>query len=670
MSFSRLIILFGLSLLVDFVEPVRHDVNEMIYVPILGSSACFRRLNGTHQFGCSSPPRGSNGVIHVIYDSTNLDEFIDKAVAGPYILLLPPLMFTRTVTDRLIASGKVDGIVLAWASSAKPEHYSPDDVCPNRNGGYCDAESPWNPEGHGFIVSNMPFPVFLIQDPSYLDNITKCFKDYNLPLDGSQLSKPLCMLQLKAHMYAAVNSEVCIRRRMSQLMTVFKYCDPLGNENIIYPMVNLSAAEDKKLIAVVARLDGFSIFDGLGPGAMSAVSSTATLIVLANILHDLMPVISEHKMYKGIVFMLLNGESFDYIGSQRVVYDMEKGTFITDKNKIKIEDIELVIELTQLGPGKTFYLHRTNDAKSAEVVDSLVQISKNLSLNFLKSSLPAGRLPPVSLTVFREASPNISGVVVANYDSQFNNRYYNGLLDDGSNLNLESYTSGSIPPKNSTQTNLAGVAISLARAIARLVNKDDSIEYQIVQSRYVETMDEVLRCLAVSRKCNLFKKLYPNIATNAPLPEVLSVYVGISTSISSITRATWKMLAYLSTDTMNSTQDQCNSRCADDDELVCFWVKEENGDGTCVLSPIQLHQAVSPAFEIEDYDWASGKYSTWTESVWADMGVQMFIRGTSQRDAIVFGSGIVVLVFSVIGAFLVNKKSDSLFAVKTRPENC
>ena len=33
------------------------------------------------------------------------------------------------------------------------------------------------------------------------------------------------------------------------------------------------------------------------------------------------------KSKKNVLFALLNGEAFDYIGSSRMVYDMEKGDF-------------------------------------------------------------------------------------------------------------------------------------------------------------------------------------------------------------------------------------------------------------------------------------------------------------------------------------------------------
>lgn len=541
---------------VGVVEPLRHDVNEMMYVAIPGGSACFRRMNGTHQFGCSSPSRGANGVIEVLHDDTSFDQFISNAVAGPYVVVMPPLLFSRLTIDKLIASRKVNGVVLALSpGTTLPEHYSPDDVCPNRNEGFCDTSSPnktWNPVGNNFLRTDIPFPIFLVQDEEYLDNITQCYKKFNEPVDSSQLSKHLCMLQLKSHMYGAVNSQVCTRRMVYQMMSVFKYCDPLGGENIIHSMINLNDTKERKLIAVIARLDGASLFDGIGPGAMSAVSGTASLIVIANILKDLLPTIRDHQIYKGIMFMLLNGESFDYIGSQRIVYDMEQGNFVSSSNKISLEDITLVIELSQLGPGKTFYVHRTADAEA--FAGSILRISKdkNFTIDFKLASLNPNNLPPVSVNTFRQANPNISAIVITNYDTSFTNNYYNGLFDNGTNMQYKNESL--LPAKSTVQHNLAAVSMVMAQAIARAVNQDDSISYDVNRPVYTQTMNDVLLCYLESRKCPLFQKLYPSLAINARGPETLSLYVGIPTSVSHITRATAKVLAYLAnTKKENST---------------------------------------------------------------------------------------------------------------------
>lgn len=67
-----------------------------------------------------------------------------------------------------------------------------------------------------------------------------------------------------------------------------------------------------------------------------------------------------------ILFLLFNGETFDYIGSQRMLYDMLNDDFPVDglgpNNNIlpliKPADIKLYVELSQMGNYKNnLYIH-------------------------------------------------------------------------------------------------------------------------------------------------------------------------------------------------------------------------------------------------------------------------------------------------------------------------
>lgn len=66
--------------------------------------------------------------------------------------------------------------------------------------------------------------------------------------------------------------------------------------------------------------------------------------------------------------MLFNGETYDYIGSQRMVYDMLHGKFpvVTSDTEnpvpaIALDDISLYIELNQLSNSGNVFVHFKND---------------------------------------------------------------------------------------------------------------------------------------------------------------------------------------------------------------------------------------------------------------------------------------------------------------------
>jgi nicastrin len=65
-------------------------------------------------------------------------------------------------------------------------------------------------------------------------------------------------------------------------------------------------------------------FDGLSVGADTAITSLVTLVAVTDMLSKV-----KDKLRNGnvdnVISVLFNGESFDYIGSSRMAYDMMNG---------------------------------------------------------------------------------------------------------------------------------------------------------------------------------------------------------------------------------------------------------------------------------------------------------------------------------------------------------
>lgn len=126
-----------------------------------------------------------------------------------------------------------------------------------------------------------------------------------------------------------------------------------------------------------------------------------------------------------VVFSLLNGESMDYIGSSRLVYDLKEGNFRSLGGRLlKFDQISSVIELGQLGEGP-IYLHASNSQDSPLVAN----LQKRLSAELLVNSVP-----PASIQTFLKANSSLPAVVIANHGKAFVNKYYNSLLDDAEGL--------------------------------------------------------------------------------------------------------------------------------------------------------------------------------------------------------------------------------------------
>lgn len=62
---------------------------------------------------------------------------------------------------------------------------------------------------------------------------------------------------------------------------------------------------------------------------------------------------------KNIMFILFNGEAYDYIGSSRVAYDMEMQNFPNDIIKLQQNHVGLFVELSQIHYDKEVVFHRS-----------------------------------------------------------------------------------------------------------------------------------------------------------------------------------------------------------------------------------------------------------------------------------------------------------------------
>lgn len=59
------------------------------------------------------------------------------------------------------------------------------------------------------------------------------------------------------------------------------------------------------------------------------------------------------------MFVLFNGEAYDYIGSSRMVYDMSNGNFPNDLIKLNQSHVGLFVELSQIHYDKEVFFYRS-----------------------------------------------------------------------------------------------------------------------------------------------------------------------------------------------------------------------------------------------------------------------------------------------------------------------
>lgn len=660
---------------------------DKMYSNIMGAS-CFRRLNGTHSTGCSSSFGGSIGVLHVIYSISDFDFIINNPPAPPYTLVMSPRLFTRENILNAMEKAKsnIAGIILI-NNSTELRSFSQESRCPNRYGGLLDnqkcdinrAEGSWNPYGTGLMQENFPFPIYFVKNDTIVHQILDChtkFNNFNLV---NQHHRALCSVEISAFMSAAVSSEVCIRRsKYLNNVNPTKYCDPLQGKNLyatLFPRSIVVAEQradadppsDEKFIAIAARLDTTSMFDGVGLGALDSLVPLVTLITTAHTLNHLIP--SQTNGAINVLFLIFNGESYDYIGSQRMVYDMKKGQFpskATATKPISLENIQLFIDIGSLDDINSISIYRYVDFPLAtRLAAALNNYNSKHGLNVHTLPLVSTNLPPTSAQSFLKANLTFPAVIL--YSDSKKNRFFHSIYDDEHNIAFKYYNTSkdftelkrldepTAFPLESIQIGVRNVSTILAYSLYEII-KNESFGDNFGSSPYL--VDELLYCFLHSANCPLFKaasKPGTFVAHNEPPMRYISV---LGSSTYETIGWMFRILGLLLGNKVSVDEKNCSV-------LPLFWYSGFDGHGECRKTTQNISDAYSPAFIIENYDWKSGQYSTWTESTWRELSARIFLKPSITHEALTLAIGLVTLIISFVFVFLLNSRSDVLFGDST-----
>lgn len=57
----------------------------------------------------------------------------------------------------------------------------------------------------------------------------------------------------------------------------------------------------------------------------------------------------------------------------------------------------------------------------------------------------------------------------------------------------------------------------------------------------------------------------------------------------------------------------------------------------------------------------SGRYSTWTESVWPELTARIFLKPSIRQEVLTLSLGVSVLVLSFASVLFVKKRQETLF---------
>ncbi|XP_075680112.1 nicastrin-like [Dermatophagoides pteronyssinus] len=597
-SFGYIDLLFTLLIIIILIDQPNvcwsRMVDKKIYHQIPVQNFCFLRFNATNQIGCSDSKFGNEGLIKIINNDNDLNEIKNGHMA--YVPVITSKQFNYTTLMAFKKSDNVAGVIVC--DNGRPEWgFSSDHSCPNQlfdlytndnEYGFC-RKIQWNKPNkqhydNGLLFEHWPFPIFFIRNQNDID--------WLLNKTDEHQNWPKLAAEFTAQMHGAVDSITCTRRSILSQNSWFSlmpttYCEPLGGINIYthtFDLNNLKTIPDNSVIVLSTRLDTFSMFDQLAPGADSVMSSLITTLAIAQLLYrpEIQTKLINTINQRSLLIALFDGEAFDYIGSSSAAFQMKNQIFPLPRNnsvekslQFNIDKIYQWIEFEQIGPHEIsdkldLYLHKNPGTTDSQQLINIIQMeSKNfndLQINETPNDMP---LPPSSIQSFLKMRKNIEHVVVTNHRNEFINKYYNSFFDDGSDImNSKDF-------KQSYLQRIKSIATLYSRVIYRSLTNE---QLDLKEEASDELISMLMECFLYNSNCKLFSIILQSVnktiesnddddennQIEPPYPSYVSVYqADPRTKI--LRQYIKRILNYYSGQNMNvSSSDECISMARSD----------------------------------------------------------------------------------------------------------
>ncbi|NWT85093.1 NICA protein, partial [Lanius ludovicianus] len=444
---------------------------------------------------------GDTGVIHVVEKEEDLEWALSTGPHPPYMILLDGNLFSRDILMQLRGNSRISGLAVAAASPAPSPGFSPGLKCPNDGFGvysedygpqfaHCNG-SVWNPLGSGLSYEDFPFPIFLLEDANETEVIKECFRAHNLPGPGSVPSFPLCAMQLLSHMHAAASTVTCMRR--SSLQSTFSInpeivCDPLLDYNVWSSLQPINASgklePGQQLILAATRVRP----PGKTPGkprenpGIASPEQNSQVFGWHQFLGETLSEFPGLHLPRNVLFAFFQGETFDYIGSSRMVFDMEQ-----EKFPLRLENIGAFLELGQVALRNDSVLWMHTDPVSRQNQSVELQVNSHWEPHPKNPEM----IPNSQFQAFPNQNSGISNgfhlfprgfhpETLAFLAGSPHSQYFQSLYDTAGNIGIR-YPEGLTPEEQlefvtDTAKALAQVATLVARALFVLAGGTEGTE--------------------------------------------------------------------------------------------------------------------------------------------------------------------------------------------------
>ncbi|KNA11455.1 hypothetical protein SOVF_135050 isoform B [Spinacia oleracea] len=645
---SFLLICFLAQLSVSFSGKINSlnsvpDLERSMY-KVIDGFPCVRLLNLSGEIGCANPGREKVVAPVVRYGDAGIINQLSTVLLSVDEV---QSFFNRVATDADFERNIGGVLIEAETNKEKLKGFSPDEKFPqSKFSPYENLTYEWNPNGSGIMWHSYNFPVFLLSEnnTSVLKEVARKNEKNNRSYSQDVAEFQLVMQTTKSD---TRDSDSCLKAST---------CLPLGGHSVwssLPPIIESSSDIAKPTILAMATMDSASFFRDKGLGADSPLSGLIALLAAADAL--------SHSDYlksfkKQLVFLVLTGEAWGYLGSRRFLHELDlQSEAVAGLNSTLIET---VLEIGSIGKGfdggvKNFFVHSHSVANETFNALQSAQVSlKSDNIKISAANILNPGIPPSSLMSFLNKNSQISGVILEDFDAMFANEFYHSHLDDISNINSKSIVAAA--------SLVARSIYILATDLKNSTNLDlDAIR---VNASLVE---ELLGCLLKcdpGLSCGLVKKYI------SPTDSCPSSYVGVivtdpsSTpqpgSSSDISRFVWNFLADKTATKMENTSLNCQKGCSSQGEL-CIKA-ETDKKGVCVRSTTRYVPAFSTRlqYKSETGSWkllspnSSDPMSmadpVWTESNWDVIGLRVYTLQDTAYDRLILLVGLGITGFSYL----------------------
>ncbi|KAL5076913.1 hypothetical protein RYX36_015897 [Vicia faba] len=621
------------------------DLQNTMYTNVDGYP-CVRLLSLSGAIGCSNP--GRDKVVAPIVRFENVDDVSELSSVLVSFDEFPAL-FTRLSADPSFAS-KVGGVLVepVIGSQEKLNGFSPDKKFPQAEfASYHNISYEWNPIGSDIMWKSYNFPVFLLTESGtkILQEFVLKSKDKKKAYTSNVAEFDLVMQTMKSGTH---DSESCLKEGT---------CLPLGGYSVwsSLPPINVSSIKPPKpIILTVASMDSASFFRDKSLGADSPISGLIALLAAADALSRLDGL---GGLSKQLVFVVFTGEAWGYLGSRRFLVELDEHSDAV--HGLNHSLIEKVFEVGSVGKGlnkgaKNYFAHAEGDSSAtSQIMAALKHAQESLlpeDINIASASVSNPGIPPSSLMTFLNKNPEISGVVLEDFDSSFVNKFYRSHLDDLSNVNSSA---------------VVAAASLVARTLYLLASETDDVQNSTLAAINVNVslVEHLMGCLLdcdPGLSCELVEKYISPASTCA------SNYVGVildepSSSpypgyINDVPRFIWNFLADITSIPKENNSSDCQRGCSGSNE-VCIKA-ETDGKGICALSTTRYVPAYSTRLKFESGVWnilppnASDNMGVvdpvWTESNWNSLGIRVYTVQTAVYDWVVLSGAIAFTILSYL----------------------